>query len=260
MTSKVLNTQTKPWTRYDKSRNLGETVPAVREPHMSPRTGPPSYTLARNTGGRPAVTGKLVLVLLLSVVLAGLVGGAIGHALASPDATESAVQQIRAEEARRDVTQITGLTADARTTKAELETLLAELDAALEAGPADTAGADQVSRWQATMRGAVERHAETPSGSTATNVARGALRGAVNGFAAAVDLYAAALALPAADRAGVLAVVERQQTQAATAWSVAAAQLDQINIDAGNGHQHVYLGGHAGEGAFTPDGSEEGHD
>ncbi|MEV0730226.1 hypothetical protein [Polymorphospora sp. NPDC050346] len=223
---------------------------------MSPRTGPPSYTRNRTGGGRPG--WRTALVLLLSVVLAGLVGGAIGYSIAAPDATESAVERIRAEEARRDVAQITALTAQARTTRAELETLLGELDPALAAG-APPADADRVARWQATMRTAVERHAETPSGTTATNVARGALRGAVDGFATAVDLYAAALPLPAADRATLLTVVQRQRTDAATAWSVAAAQLDQINIDAGNGHQHVYLGGHAGEGAFTPDGAPEGH-
>ncbi|BCJ67693.1 hypothetical protein [Polymorphospora rubra] len=223
---------------------------------MSPRTGPPSYTRNRATGGRPA-KGQLALILLLPVVLAGLIGAAIGYAVAAPDETAAAVDRIRAEEARRDVTQITELTAQARTTAAELEVLLGELDAALADG-APPAAADQVARWQATMRAAVERHADTPSGTTATNVARGALRGAVDGFAAAVDLYAAALGLPDADRPPVLALVDRQRTGAATAWSVAAAQLDQINIDAGNGHQHVYLGGHAGEGAFTPDGAPEG--
>jgi len=39
----------------------------------------------------------------------------------------------------------------------------------------------------------------------------------------------------------------------------AAAQLDQINMDAGFGHQHVYLQTEQGSGAFTPDGEEEGH-
>ena len=42
-------------------------------------------------------------------------------------------------------------------------------------------------------------------------------------------------------------------------WSVAAAQLDQINVDAGFGHQHVYLQTEQGSGAFTADGEEEGH-
>ncbi|MFC7760240.1 hypothetical protein ACFQY4_21110 [Catellatospora bangladeshensis] len=79
------------------------------------------------------------------------------------------------------------------------------------------------------------------SGTTATNVARGALRNAVEQLAAAVETSAAARALPAPSRQLVLAAASRQRELAVMAWSVAATQLDQINVDAGHGHQHVYL-------------------
>ncbi len=48
-----------------------------------------------------------------------------------------------------------------------------------------------------------------------------------------------------------------RSTAATAVWSVAATQLDQINIDAGYGHQHVHLRV-GGEVSFAPDGSAEG--
>ena len=108
------------------------------------------------------------------------------------------------------------------------------------------------------MRKAVERHAESPSGSTATNVARGGLRAAVDGLSTALDTYALVGTLPAAAQRGVIDLAARQRTAGSTAWSIAAAQLDQINIDAGHGHQHVYLTTEPGSGAFTSDGAPEG--
>ena len=71
--------------------------------------------------------------------------------------------------------------------------------------------------------------------------------------------YAQAVAAPAENRVALSQIAGRARTAAATAWSVAAAQLDQINVDAGLGHQHVYLETEQGSGAFTADGEEEGH-
>jgi hypothetical protein len=45
---------------------------------------------------------------------------------------------------------------------------------------------------------------------------------------------------------------------AVTTWSVGATQLDQINVDAGHGHQHVFLPADPESGAFTPDDAPEG--
>jgi hypothetical protein len=197
--------------------------------------------------------------MLLPVVLAGFIGAGIGYAVAGPGGgsdTEAAVKELRAAEARRDTEQIAQLTSAARTTRDELAPLLSQLDAALKSG--QPAAADQVTAWQQTMRRSVERHAESPSGSTATNVARGGLRAAVDGLATALDTYAMARTLPANVQRGVLDLAARQRTVAGTAWSVAAAQLDQINIDAGHGHQHVYLTTEPGSGAFTSDGAPEG--
>ncbi|WP_329110384.1 hypothetical protein OG792_15690 [Micromonospora sp. NBC_01699] len=221
---------------------------------MSRRTGKPSYTKAP-TSRRPSV-GTLVFAMLLPVLLAGFIGAGIGYAVGGPSETEVAVNKLREEEARRDTAQIASLTEAARATRDELAPLLSELDAAVKTG--QPAPADKLTGWQQTMRGAVERHAESPSGSTATNVARGGLRAAVDGLSTALDTYALVGTLPATAQRSVLDLATRQRTAAGTAWSIAAAQLDQINIDAGHGHQHVYLTTEPGTGAFTSDGAPEG--
>jgi hypothetical protein len=194
--------------------------------------------------------------MLLPVVLAGFIGAGIGHAVAGPSGTEAAVNEIRVAEARRDAEQIVELTRLARTTRDELGPLLSELEAAVATGRA--APADRVANWQQTMRRAAERHAASPSGTTSTNVARGGFRAAVDSLAVAVDSYAAAGALPAANQRAIVDLVARHRTVAVTTWSIAAAQLDQINIDSGNGHQHVYLETKPGSGGFTADGAPEG--
>jgi hypothetical protein len=104
----------------------------------------------------------------------------------------------------------------------------------------------------------VERHKDTPSGSTATNIARNGLRNAVSELSVALDTFAAARALPAGHQPRLLVMASRQRLLAVNNWSVAATQLDQLNIDAGNGHQHVYLTDSPEGGATVGDGSPEG--
>jgi hypothetical protein len=134
--------------------------------------------------------------------------------------------------------------------------VLTELTAALDAGR--PAPADRVAAWQRTLAEAQRRHAESPSGSTGTNVARGGFRTAVEGLAVAVETYVLAGRSAAEQRGPLYALVKRQQAAATTTWSMAAAQLDQLNIDAGHGHQHVHLDGGHGDG-FAPDQEPEGH-
>ncbi|MGW0193315.1 hypothetical protein [Nonomuraea sp. NPDC003201] len=53
----------------------------------------------------------------------------------------------------------------------------------------------------------------------------------------------------------------RQRADALFTWSIGATALDAVNIDAGYGHQHVFLPTSPGEGALTPDTEPEGsHD
>ncbi|HTF12278.1 MAG TPA: hypothetical protein VK659_29315 [Asanoa sp.] len=221
---------------------------------MSRKTGKPSYVRQ----AEQARARRLPLAAVIAgVVIAALVAGLVGYFVGRPDATTRAIDEIKAQEAKRDLDQIRDLTAVARRSQQALTTLLNAFDTAVDGTkPVDTA---TVAGWQQTVKALVAAHADSPSGTTATNVARGGFRGAVADFQVAVDIYAAAVAAPPEGRPALTEIAGRARTAAATAWSVAAAQLDQINVDADLGHQHVYLETEQGSGAFTADGEEEGH-
>ncbi|MGN9810175.1 hypothetical protein ACTMSW_12565 [Micromonospora sp. BQ11] len=210
---------------------------------MSRRTGKPSYLLNAPAGRGPG-RSRLVVVAVAVGLAVALLGGVSGWSLARPDGTEAAIADLRAAEARRDAEQITELTATARRVRDEIAPILT----AIATGAADAA---RVREWQQAVRRATEPFANPPSGTTATNVARGGLRSAVDQASLAVDTYAVAVGAPAAQRAALTDLAKRQAEGAATVWAVAATQLDQINIDAGYGHQHVFLG-------TAPDGAAEG--
>jgi hypothetical protein len=219
---------------------------------MSRKTGRPSYALKPPT----AVPRRVPLLSLIAgVVMAAVVAGLAGYLIGRPDSRTRAVAAIRAQEAARDLDQIKDLTARARESRTTVTAVLAELDAALDGGEATTEAT--VREWQAEIDQVAQRHADRPSGTTATNVARGSLRSAIGAFDLAVDLYGAAQSAPPEHRPALLELVQRARTDAVTAWSVAATQLDQINVDAGLGHQHVYLEA-GGEDAIAPDLSPEG--
>nr|WP_062341883.1 hypothetical protein [Herbidospora sakaeratensis] len=184
-----------------------------------------------------------LIVVLLVVVLAAGVG--IGYLVGRPDS----VEKMQISDLKRDAEQIKTLTDQARLTVEELDKILPAMG---EPGPPD------VPAWQEAIRKAVERHSETPSGMTETNVARGGFRSAVNALSISVDLLAAAQKLPEADRAPYVELATRQRTLAVTTWSVAATQLDQLNVEAGYGHQHAYLSGAPGEGGMHADEIPEG--
>lgn len=216
---------------------------------MSRKTGKPSRPVAVTATGRSA---SQVVRLLAGLVVALAIGLGVGLEIASPSGSEAAIASIRQQEAQRDVTQIGELTTMARNTRDVLKPVTTGL---AEAQPATAA---QVASWQQVMKQETQRYAVTVSGATATNVARGAFRSAVDQLSAAVDGYALALTLPDAQRGQLLDLVVRQRIQAITTWSIAATQLDQLNVDAGHGHQHVYLGDRPDGGAMTPDGTPEG--
>ncbi|SNS59692.1 hypothetical protein SAMN05421812_10153 [Asanoa hainanensis] len=221
---------------------------------MSRKTGRPSYVRQAELDRKRRVP---LAATIAGIVVAALAAGLVGFLVGRPDATTRAIDDIKAAEAQRDRDQITSLTDVARSSQEKLTTLLTGFDAAVAGGkPADAA---TIAGWQQVVKDLVAAHADSPSGTTATNVARGAFRGAIGDFQVAVDLYAAAVAGPADRQPALIEIADRARTAAATSWSVAAAQLDQINVDAGFGHQHVYLETEQGSGAFTADGEEEGH-
>lgn len=198
---------------------------------------------------------------LVTALVAVAIAGPLGYLVALPDSSQVAIADMREAEVKRDVQQIGELTSTARVTAGELNGVLSGLVEVLPQGGtpgARSAEPAEIEGWQRVLRQAVDRHAETPSGTTATNVARAGFRSAVDTMAIAVDAYAAGRKLPEDLRKAFLDLAVRQRSAAVTAWSVAATQLDQINVDAGKGHQHVYLTGAPGEGGMSADTIPEG--
>ncbi|TDC52686.1 hypothetical protein E1258_24990 [Micromonospora sp. KC207] len=222
---------------------------------MPRRTGKPSYLLSTPDTRRRRVA-RLAVVVAAVGLAAAFVGGATGYTAGRPDGVESAVADMRKAEAQRDGQQIAELTTTARRLREEISPILS----AVRAAPSDSRqpGAEQARQWRQTLLRAAEPFANPPSGTTATNVTRGGLHSAVEQASLAVESYLLAVTGPPAQRAALTELAKRQAAQAAAAWSVAATQLDQVNIDAGHGHQHVYLDSDSGGGAFTPDGAAEG--
>jgi hypothetical protein len=199
---------------------------------------------------------------VLALVIGGLVGGLIGAVLTDDSSpTTDRVAELRAAEARRDAQQIVELTAQARRTQQGLLTVLDGLAATVPPGavtPGPVADPAAVRAWQTSTTTAVGDFANPPSGGTGVNIARAGLAAALRELDLAVGTYAAALAAPEANRPTLLALAGRQRDAAVATWSVAATQLDVLNIDAGHGHAHVFLPAVPGQGALTADGSHEG--
>lgn len=210
---------------------------------MSPRTTAPVRRRARSfrLGEEPAPVRRRFLPAVLAFVIAAVVFGFGGYLVGRPDSTTRMADDIRAADTVRDKQQISELTSLARDTRDALGPVLKGM---AEAG----AAAADVAGWRQTVAAAAKKFDDPPSGATATNVARGSLAAAVDQLALAVDTYTSQPDLSA-----------RQRDLAVTTWSVGATQLDQVNVDAGYGHQHVYLESAPDSGAFTPDDAPEGH-
>jgi hypothetical protein len=219
---------------------------------MARKTGRQSHLIAQERRRQ-----KQLIVVAAAAVLVGLLaGGGIGFAIGRPSATDRAIADLRASEAARDRTQIVELTDLARTTRDRINPVLVGLVQSVD----DTAVSEAtVARWRQAMSESTRAFEDPPSGTTATNVARGGLRAAVLAASVAVETYSGALAVPPAQRGPLLEAARKQADNATVIWSVAATQLDQLNADAGHGHQHVYLDVRDGSGAMVPDEVPEGN-
>lgn len=213
---------------------------------MSQRTPAKARRRARSfrLGDTPAETSawRRALPAVLAFAVAAVVFGFGGYLVGRPAEQDRMAEEIRAADAARDKEQIKALTELAGSTRDALAPVVAGL-ATPSATPADVTG------WQQAVTSAAKSFDDPPSGSTATNVARGSLAAAVDQLEVAVRTY----------QQGLHELAVRQRDLAVTTWSIGATQLDQVNIDAGYGHQHVYLEGAPGGEAFTPDGEPEGH-
>lgn len=83
--------------------------------------------------------------------------------------------------------------------------------------------------------------AEQPSAGTEVNVARSGLRTTVDLFTAAVTARELAAAVDGGGDARLESHATDLGRQGLRAWTVAATQVDAVNVAAGNGHVHVQL-------------------
>jgi hypothetical protein len=198
------------------------------------------------------MSGVQVIRIVAGLLVAVAIGVLVGMQINAPSGTEATIAKLKQQEAERDAEQVVQLTTMARDTRQVITPVVTGLAATGEITDA------QVASWRQILKQETQKHSETVSAGTAVNVARGALRSAVGMLNTAVETFAAARALPADQRKPFLDLADLQRQQAVTTWSVAATHLDQLNVDSGNGHQHVYLNSSPDGGAMTPDGSPEG--
>ena len=232
------------------------------------RRRPPEPAPTAQPSRRPFWLGVLVAALVLIPLAAVAVVIASGSD-ETPQTEEQAVRdEIESEAARlrrqtqvRDKEQVQELTDRMRGTVDALAPVLSGLGRTFPPGEGSRLGPlakpPAVERWRRTVRTEDEFFAETVSGETGTNVARGGFAAALDALTEAVESYRLALEQPGA-RAALLERARGQRDLAVRTWSVAATQLDAINIATGYGHQHVFLGGSEAAGGFSADPAPEG--
>ncbi|NUT46662.1 MAG: hypothetical protein HOV94_04970, partial [Saccharothrix sp.] len=166
------------------------------------------------------------------------------------------IAELEREDAARDAAQLGPLTDQAKDIRDRLAPVLAAM---AQAAPVDGSAPkspltpDAVTGWRDVVAVAEKSYEQSPSAGNGINVARSGLRTAVQQLAAAVKGFETALAAAEPVRGTLVALAGEQRTLALRTWSVAAVQLDVINIEAGRGHVHVQLG--TGPGVIAPDGN-----
>jgi hypothetical protein len=184
--------------------------------------------------------------------LAGLPLGRPVAAITGPE--RDPVAEMNAENARRDAAQIETLTAQAQRMHDGLLPVLEGLATAIPAGSSTlgpVATREQVAGWQGVTKRFADEFGERPSAGTAVNIARSGLAAAVQQLDLAVATYAQGLAAP--DQLAWFKTSAQQRDMASVTWSVAATQLDVLNIDSGRGHVHVFLPSQPGQRYLHPD-------
>ena len=196
---------------------------------------PPAAAPARNRGFWLGVLVAAALLVPLGVVAVIVASGGDDPApAAAPDPVESEAERLRRETQVRDREQVQELTERMRQTVDDLGPVVSGFADTFPPGEDNRTGplasAAAVQEWRGLVRDADAYFEDPPSGETGTNVARGEL----------------------------LERARAQRDLAIRSWSVAATQLDAINIATGFGHQHVYLGGAEEAGGFGADPAPEG--
>jgi hypothetical protein len=207
------------------------------------------------------VLAAACLLVPAAVAAAAIAGGGEDEPAAAAATAESPDEAARREAERlqkatqtRDKEQVKELTERTRGFADDLGPVVDGIARTLPPGNDDKVGplaspAD-VQEWVRTTRAVRRYFADSVSGETGTNVARGAFATAVGSLAELVETYRLAL-----DDPPLLERVRGQREVAMRAWETATVQLDAINIAVGYGHQHVPA---LGAGGLPPDDLPEG--
>lgn len=193
------------------------------------------------------------------IVVAFLAGLLLGRPVAAITSPADPVAEMKAADARRDAGQIESLTAQAQRIHDGLLPVLEGLAATMPVGSSELgplATREQVAGWQDVTKRFAGEFKERPSAGTAVNIARSGLAAAVQQLDLAVATYTQGVAAP--DQLSWFRTSAQQRDMAVVTWSVAATQLDVLNVDSGRGHVHIFLPSRPGQGALTSDGGPEG--
>jgi hypothetical protein len=223
------------------TEHAGPGTGAGRSPSSAPeRLGP-----LRHRGPWIVLVALVVGAIVLVAALAGRDGGG---------ELEQRTAELEEQEAAREAEQVGELTDIAVTVHGELLPVLAELHDVLpvEGPPGEPATHADLDGWRVAVDGARTEFGDPPSASTEVNTARGGLVLAVDLLGSSLTAYESALADDAGERPRLEGLAADLRRNAVDAWSVAATQLDLLNIDAGNGHVHLYLPVRPGEDVADP--------
>jgi len=234
-------------------------------PPRAPEPAPAAYRTRQFWLGVLAAACLLVPVAVAAAAIAGGGDDDAPGAAATAEAPESPEAAARREAERlrkatqtRDKEQVEELTERARAFADDLGPVVDGIARTLPPGSDTKAGplvsAADVRDWARRTRAARRFFADSVSGETGTNVARGAFATAVSSLDEVVATYRLALADPG-HRAALLERVRGQRDVATRAWETGTVQLDAINIAVGYGHQHVPA---LGAGGLPPDDLPEG--
>jgi hypothetical protein len=205
------------------------------------------------------VLAAAAILIPAGVVAVVLAAGDDEPAPAAASAEETEAERLREQTQVRDREQVQELTDRMRRAVDDLQPVLSGLARTFPPGEDERLGpvlsAADVRAWRAPLRETDQYFENPPSGETGTNVARGGFAAAVDSLVGAVDTYELALE---GERDALLERAREQRNVAVRTWSVAATQLDAINIATGFGHQHVYLGATEQLGGFGADPAPEG--
>jgi hypothetical protein len=190
-----------------------------------------------------------VVLAAVNIVLATLVLTSGGNDDDGGDPVAERVAELEAQEEARGVELVAELTQQTTAAHAGLLGVIEGLHTVVPAGgtavvsPSVNPGA-----WHTAVGAAIGTYGDPPSGSTEFNTVRNGLLLAIDLLGSAATAYESAVVAPAGPQQDeLLELAGRLRDQAVAAWSVAATQLDVLNIDAGYGHAHITLPARPGE-------------